>query len=68
MRISCLQDDVVMGTLTVRQNLSFSAALRLPSTISQEEKDQKVDKLIQELGLGRVADSRVRTPEERDKR
>ncbi|XP_071315654.1 broad substrate specificity ATP-binding cassette transporter ABCG2 [Trachinotus anak] len=56
-----VQDDVVMGTLTVRENFSFSAALRLPSTVSQEEKDQKVNKLIQELGLSRVADSRVGT-------
>ncbi|XP_022616861.1 ATP-binding cassette sub-family G member 2-like [Seriola dumerili] len=56
-----VQDDVVMGTLTVRENFSFSAALRLPSSVSQEEKEQKVNKLIQELGLSRVADSRVGT-------
>uniref|UniRef100_A0A8C4GJ82 ABC transporter domain-containing protein n=1 Tax=Dicentrarchus labrax TaxID=13489 RepID=A0A8C4GJ82_DICLA len=56
-----VQDDVVMGTLTVRENFSFSAALRLPTSVTQEEKDQKVNKLIQELGLGRVADSKVGT-------
>lgn len=56
-----VQDDVVMGTLTVRENFSFSAALRLPSSVSQKEKDQKVERLIQELGLGRVADSKVGT-------
>ncbi|KAJ0006064.1 hypothetical protein NQD34_013337 [Periophthalmus magnuspinnatus] len=56
-----VQDDVVMGTLTVRENFSFSAALRLPSTISQDSKDQRVERLIQELGLGKVADSRVGT-------
>lgn len=56
---SVVQDDVVMGTLTVRENLNFSAALRLPAAIPQEEKEQKVNELIQELGLGRVADSRV---------
>ncbi|XP_042368219.1 LOW QUALITY PROTEIN: broad substrate specificity ATP-binding cassette transporter ABCG2-like [Plectropomus leopardus] len=56
-----VQDDVVMGTLTVRENFTFSAALRLPVSVSQEEKKQKVDRLIQELGLGRVADSRVGT-------
>uniref|UniRef100_A0A671UQ64 ATP-binding cassette, sub-family G (WHITE), member 2a n=1 Tax=Sparus aurata TaxID=8175 RepID=A0A671UQ64_SPAAU len=56
-----VQDDVVMGTLTVRENFTFSAALRLPASISQKEKDQKVEKLIQELGLGRVADSKVGT-------
>lgn len=49
-----------MGTLTVRENLNFSAALRLPSSIPQVEKEQMVDKLIQELGLGRVANSKVR--------
>lgn len=49
-----------MGTLTVRENFTFSAALRLPSSISQKEKKAKVDRLIKELGLGRVADSRVR--------
>lgn len=52
-----------MGTLTVRENLNFSAALRLPTYVSQKEKQQKVNKLIEELGLARVADSRVRTLE-----
>ncbi|XP_051517382.1 broad substrate specificity ATP-binding cassette transporter ABCG2 isoform X2 [Myxocyprinus asiaticus] len=56
-----VQDDVVMGTLTVRENLRFSAALRLPKSISQREKDEKVERLIQELGLSKVANSRVGT-------
>ncbi|KAK5848127.1 hypothetical protein PBY51_005769 [Eleginops maclovinus] len=56
-----VQDDVVMGTLTVRENFTFSAALRLPAAVSQKEKEQKVETLIQELGLGRVADSKVGT-------
>ncbi|XP_073794813.1 broad substrate specificity ATP-binding cassette transporter ABCG2 isoform X1 [Danio rerio] len=56
-----VQDDVVMGTLTVRENLRFSAALRLPKSIKQREKDEKVERLIQELGLSKVADSRVGT-------
>ncbi|MCJ8741991.1 hypothetical protein PDJAM_G00077100 [Pangasius djambal] len=56
-----VQDDVVMGTLTVRENLRFSAALRLPMSISQKEKEEKVERLINELGLTKVADSRVGT-------
>ncbi|XP_034425208.1 broad substrate specificity ATP-binding cassette transporter ABCG2-like isoform X1 [Hippoglossus hippoglossus] len=56
-----VQDDVVMGTLTVRENFTFSAALRLPSSVSAHDKEQKVNKVIQELGLSRVADSRVGT-------
>lgn len=62
-----LQDDVVMGTLTVRENLNFSAALRLPAAIPQDEKEQMVDKLILELGLGRVANSKVRKSRRRRK-
>ncbi|XP_068164681.1 broad substrate specificity ATP-binding cassette transporter ABCG2-like [Antennarius striatus] len=56
-----VQDDVVMGSLTVRENLTFSAALRLPECIAHKEKEDKVNRLIQELGLNHVADSRVGT-------
>uniref|UniRef100_A0A8C4ZA30 ABC transporter domain-containing protein n=1 Tax=Gadus morhua TaxID=8049 RepID=A0A8C4ZA30_GADMO len=56
-----VQDDVVMGTLTVRENFSFSAALRLPTSVSQQEKDTRVEQLIQQLGLVKVADSKVGT-------
>ncbi|KAK2489481.1 hypothetical protein MC885_011514 [Smutsia gigantea] len=56
-----VQDDVVMGTLTVRENLQFSAALRLPSTMTNHEKNERINKVIQELGLSKVADSKVGT-------
>ncbi|KAM4603776.1 broad substrate specificity ATP-binding cassette transporter ABCG2-like [Polymixia lowei] len=56
-----VQDDVVMGTLTVRENLRFSAALRLPSSVPQREKEARVNHLIKELGLTKVADSKVGT-------
>ncbi|KAF4090667.1 hypothetical protein AMELA_G00054780 [Ameiurus melas] len=56
-----VQDDVVMGTLTVRENLCFSAALRLSSAINQKEKEDKVNRLISDLGLSKVADRMVGT-------
>ncbi|XP_041837834.1 broad substrate specificity ATP-binding cassette transporter ABCG2d [Melanotaenia boesemani] len=56
-----VQEDVVMGTLTVRENLRFSAALRLPSSVLQSEKEARVNHLITELGLTQVADSKVGT-------
>ncbi|XP_016058719.1 PREDICTED: ATP-binding cassette sub-family G member 2-like [Miniopterus natalensis] len=56
-----VQDDVVMGTLTVGENLQFSAALRLPSTMSNREKNERINLVIQELGLAKVADSKVGT-------
>lgn len=56
-----VQDDVVMGTLTVRENLQFSAALRLPRSLKQKEKDERINQIIKELGLTKVADSKVGT-------
>ncbi|RMC13650.1 hypothetical protein DUI87_08727 [Hirundo rustica rustica] len=56
-----VQDDVVMGTLTVRENLKFSAALRLPKSVKEQEKDERVNQIIKELGLSKVADSKVGT-------
>ena len=53
-----VQDDIVMGTLTVRENLLFSARLRLPDAISDSEKKRRVQEVIQELGLEKVADVR----------
>ncbi|XP_048364709.1 broad substrate specificity ATP-binding cassette transporter ABCG2-like [Sphaerodactylus townsendi] len=56
-----VQDDIVMGTLTVRENLEFSAALRLPSSMSSEEKKGRVDQVIVELDLTKVENAKVGT-------
>ena len=48
-----------MGTLTVRENLSFSAALRLPSHYSSAERRRRVNNVIEELGLRDCADTKV---------
>ncbi|XP_064366458.1 broad substrate specificity ATP-binding cassette transporter ABCG2 isoform X2 [Dromaius novaehollandiae] len=56
-----VQDDVVMGTLTVRENLQFSAALRLPQSVREQEKNERVNQIIKQLGLNKVADSKVGT-------
>ena len=54
-----MQDDVIMGTLSVRENLYFSAALRLPNSMKWSEKRGRVDKVINELGLTSCADTKV---------
>ncbi|XP_071829124.1 broad substrate specificity ATP-binding cassette transporter ABCG2-like isoform X2 [Apostichopus japonicus] len=56
-----VQDDVVMGTLTVRENLEFSAALRLPKNVSKAERKERVEDVINELGLTHCADTKVGT-------
>uniref|UniRef100_A0A8C5YVG0 ABC transporter domain-containing protein n=1 Tax=Marmota marmota marmota TaxID=9994 RepID=A0A8C5YVG0_MARMA len=62
-----VQDDFILGTLTVRENLAFSAALRLPTTMTKHEKDEWIKVVIEELGLDEVADSKVGSGEERKK-
>ncbi|XP_032042730.1 broad substrate specificity ATP-binding cassette transporter ABCG2 isoform X2 [Aythya fuligula] len=56
-----VQDDVVMGTLTIRENLQFSAALRLPNSVKEQDRNERVNQIIKELGLSKVADSKVGT-------
>jgi len=51
------QDDVITGTLTVRENILFSAALRL--SCSHEQRQEIVDNVIDELGLKSVANEKV---------
>lgn len=48
-----------MGSLTVRENLYFSAALRLPAWVSRKERELRVTALLTKLGLASVADVKV---------
>lgn len=45
------QDDVLYPHLTVRETLIFCSLLRLPRSLSKEEKTAVVDSVIAELGL-----------------
>ena len=48
-----------MGTPTVKENLYFSATLRLPSFMTWKEKKQRVKKVIDDLGLNSCVDTKV---------
>lgn len=57
-----VQDDILMGTLSVRENLLFSANLRLnPKQYSPKEKQSRVDAIIQDLGLTDCAHTKIGT-------
>ncbi|XP_065906205.1 broad substrate specificity ATP-binding cassette transporter ABCG2-like isoform X2 [Dysidea avara] len=56
-----VQEDLLMGTLSVRENLAFSAALRLPMSLTRKERSDKVESVISELGLSHVATTKVGT-------
>ncbi|KAF7254969.1 hypothetical protein EG68_08282 [Paragonimus skrjabini miyazakii] len=51
-----VQDNVAINMLTVRENIAFSAALRLPRELRAHERWAKVSSVIEELGLTLVAD------------
>ena len=53
------QDDVVHRQLTVQQALRFAAELRFPDDLPAELRNQRVDEVMAELGLGEHAQTRV---------
>ncbi|KAM7528969.1 hypothetical protein LguiB_032379 [Lonicera macranthoides] len=55
------QEDVLLGTLTVRETINYSAHLRLPTNMSKEEVNEIVEATILEMGLEDCANHMVGT-------
>ncbi|GMI92351.1 ATP-binding cassette G15 [Hibiscus trionum] len=51
------QEDVMLGTLTVRETLTYSAHLRLPSNLTKDEVKGIVEGTIMEMGLQECGDT-----------
>lgn len=51
------QDDTLIGTLTVRETISYSAQLRLPNRMPWSEKRTLIESTIIEMGLQDCADT-----------
>lgn len=47
------QDDVLFPHLTVKETLTYAALLRLPKTLTREQKEKRAIDVINELGLER---------------
>ncbi|KAF5938430.1 hypothetical protein HYC85_022689 [Camellia sinensis] len=56
------QYDVLYPHLTVTETLLFTALLRLPSTLTRDEKVQHVERVISELGLTQCQNSMIGGP------
>lgn len=54
-----VQDDILSETLTVKENLMFSANLRLPRNICFKEKINIVNLVISQLQLEKCANSKI---------
>ena len=48
-----------MHTLTVRENVEFSAALRLPITVTRDEKRRRINEVLELLHLDKEANVKV---------
>ncbi|KAJ3132214.1 ATP-binding cassette sub- G member 1, partial [Physocladia obscura] len=51
------QDDVILSTMTVTEAITMSATLRLPKTVSIEERTKRVKNIINELNLQKCKDT-----------
>eukprot|EP00850_Spirogloea_muscicola_P012935 SM000085S23285 [mRNA] locus=s85:456020:458587:+ [translate_table: standard] len=60
-----MQDDALFPMLSVRETLLFSARLRLPASMTAAEKRERVDMLVDELGLRGCADTKIGNEEVR---
>ncbi|KAM7263754.1 hypothetical protein ACFE04_001437 [Oxalis oulophora] len=57
-----MQDDVLFPHLTVKETLTYTALLRLPKTLTKQEKEKRAEDVILELGLERCQDTMIGGP------
>jgi ABC-type multidrug transport system ATPase subunit len=53
------QENILLGTLTVRETLMYSALLRLPSSMRKSEVRRIVDDTLDEMGLRECANNHI---------
>ncbi|WP_445164047.1 FHA domain-containing protein [Mycobacterium sp. Dal123C01] len=53
------QDDILHTPLTVRRALNYAARLRFPHDVSAKERKQRIDEVLNELGLAAHANQRI---------
>jgi len=56
------QDDALVGSLTVRETLSFSARLALPRHVSKLQRLERIESLLIAFGLQGQSDDLIGTP------
>nr|XP_058944927.1 protein white-like [Pocillopora verrucosa] len=56
------QEDIFIGSLTVREHLTFQAFLRMEKYIPKEQRIERVEEVILQLGLSKCADTYIGIP------
>ncbi|KAI9144775.1 P-loop containing nucleoside triphosphate hydrolase protein [Paraphysoderma sedebokerense] len=57
-----MQDDLLNAYFTVQETLSYTAELRLPPSMTLEERNERVDEVIKKLGLEKCRNTIVGDP------
>ncbi|KAL1790678.1 ATP-binding cassette sub-family G member 3-like [Sigmodon hispidus] len=57
------QDDLVISTVSLRDNIEFSAALRLPMMITKDERKKRINEVLELLHLNEVSNEKPRSKE-----
>ncbi|XP_035309023.1 ATP-binding cassette sub-family G member 3 isoform X2 [Cricetulus griseus] len=57
------QNDMVMRTVTVRENVEFSAALRIPTYVTRHEKRNRISEVLELLHLDEESNVKPRSKE-----
>ncbi|XP_007605744.4 ATP-binding cassette sub-family G member 3-like isoform X1, partial [Cricetulus griseus] len=57
------QNDMVMPTMTVRENVEFSAALRIPISVTRDEKRRRINEVLELLHLDEESNVKPRSIE-----
>lgn len=56
------QEDALMGSLSVKECMSYSASLNLPTSVPSQEKEELVSTLLEELGLDVCKETKIGIP------
>lgn len=54
-----MQDDALFPLLTVRETLLYSARLKLRGSMTYKEKEERVELVIQQMGLSLCGNTKV---------
>lgn len=57
-----MQDDLLNGNLTVGETLRYTAELRLPPSVSPEERQERIDEVLAQMGLTHAKETIVGSP------
>jgi ABC-type multidrug transport system ATPase subunit len=53
------QDDVILGTMTVREAVLMAAKLKLPRNITEKDRNLRVDNILTDLGIKNIENNRI---------